>query len=70
MEYTVSYNVGMYYDVTVERPADMSPKEIIESITRDEVASGNLEGGWDEVKEAWRNDTVSLIYDQDGNQVY
>jgi len=60
----------MYYDVYIDRPEGMSPQEIIDSITRSELGSGNLEGGWDEVKEAWRNKTVSLITDDDDNQLY
>ena len=69
-QYTVSYAVTCYNDVTVERPDNMSAEEIIDSITRQEMADGQMTAEWEGCKDAWRTQTVSLIYDQDGNQVY
>ena len=69
-QYTVSYAVTCFNDVIINRPSDMTAQEIIESVTRDEMASGEMTAEWDGCKEAWRQQTVSLIYDEYGNQVY
>jgi hypothetical protein len=70
--FQVSYRVVSYYDIQVERPANITEEELIASITRDEALGGNGEesGGWDGLKEAWRTQDVSLILDEDGDQAF
>ncbi len=68
--FTVSYRVVSYYDIQVERPADITEEDLIASINRDDLSDGEETGGWDGLKEAWRNSDVSLILDEDGEQVF
>ena len=71
MEYTVSYRMESYYDVKVIRPAGLSAQEVIASLTFDDIRDGTPhEFGWDEVKDAWRNEDISLIYDEYGDQIF
>ena len=38
--YRVSYEVTSYYDVYVDRPVDITQEELISSITRHDLSSG------------------------------
>ena len=67
--YQVSFLVHTYHDVYVERPVDITEDELLASISRDDMANGEPSGGWDEVKEAWREKRVSLILDEEGEEV-
>lgn len=60
-EYTVSYIVTSYYTLVVERPDDIDVNDIPASITRDELMGGDESGGWDGLKDAWRNQDISFV---------
>ena len=67
--YNVSYEVTCYFDVYVERPADISKDELLDSITRDEIRGAERSGDGDDVLEAWRSKSVSLILDEEGDAI-
>ena len=67
--YQVSFMVNSYWNVFVDRPADITREELLNSITRDDLTSGDESGGWDGLKEAWRNGDVSLILDEQGEEI-
>ena len=67
--YQVSYEVTSYFDVYVERPADISKDELLESITRNEASTAERSGDGDDVLSAIRSKNVSLILDEEGEEV-
>ena len=67
--YVISYEVTTYYDVPVERPADITEDELLSSITRQELWNAQETGDGDGLKEAVREKRVSLILDEEGEQV-
>ena len=67
--YQVSYFVTSYWNVYVDRPVDITEEELLNSITRDDLSSGEETGGWDGLKLAWRNGDVSLILDDEGEEI-
>ena len=67
--YQVSYFVTSYWLVYVDRPVDITEEELINSITRDDLCSGEETGGWDGLKSAWHNRDVSLILDDEGEEI-
>lgn len=70
-EFRISYSVVSTFDVVVERPADIKVSELISSVTRDEIESGQHLGcEWDAVKDAWLGDEIYLITDSKGEQLY
>jgi hypothetical protein len=62
--FVVSYRIVSTHQVTVTRPADITEDELIESITSDDIANGEPMMGWDDVKEAWSQETIDGIYDE------
>ena len=71
-EFTIQYIFNSYCTVEVERPADISEKELLESVTREDLAAGDSqEGGWDDLKEAWRAAETGKHYIAvDGEEVF
>lgn len=67
--YQVSYEVKSYFDVYVERPADISKDELLNSITRDEARTAERSGDGDDVLSAIRSKSVSLILDDEGEEI-
>ena len=69
--FTVTYRVDVYFTLQVERPSDTKPDDIITSITRDEIvnAEEDCDGLWDGIKEAWRNDEVVRIENEQGDNL-
>ena len=67
--YQISYKVTSYYDVYVTRPIDITRDELLNSITSDERISSERSGDGDDLKEAIRNKTVSLILDEEGEKI-
>ena len=67
--YRVSYEVTSYYDVYVDRPVDITQEELISSITRHDLSSGEEVAHWDGLKDAWRKRNVSLILDEEGDEI-
>ena len=68
--FIVRYLVTTIHSVAVERPADITEEDLRDSITGEEVSEGDCEVGWDDVKEAWRQDNVDAIYDKDYNKAF
>ena len=57
-----------YHAVEVERPENLTESELLSSITRDELMSGEEQNdcGWDSLKSSWRNgDAQVYVYDED-----
>tara|TARA_Y100000766_G_C18663054_1_gene486180 strand:+ start:323 stop:553 length:231 start_codon:yes stop_codon:yes gene_type:complete len=67
--FRVAYSCTFYYDVEVERPADITEEELIESISLEEFRTGE-DSGYNGVKEAWREKSVSLILDENGESAF
>ena len=67
--YQVSYEVTSYFDIYVDRPADISRDELLDSITRNEARSAERSGDGDDVLSAIRSKSVSLILDEEGEEV-
>ena len=68
--FSISYRVVSYHYVQVDRPADITQAELLKSITKDELVSGEEDGGWDGLKDAWRQGDVSYIQDEKGNDAF
>ena len=69
--FTIRYIVTGYYDVEVERPADITKEELLNSVDRDELMSGeeNSDSAWDNLKAAWREGDAD-IYDEDWDLLF
>ena len=67
--YNLSYEVTSYFDIYVERPVDISKDELLNSITRDEIATAERSGDGDDVREAVRSKIISLILDEEGDAI-
>jgi hypothetical protein len=66
----VSYRVVSYFGVYVERDANITQEELIKSITKDELFTGEADGEWDGLKDAWREGDVSYIRNEDGDDAF
>ena len=69
-EFILCYKVPCYTRVTVTRPANITEQELIDSITRDEMADCEEFGSWDDLKEAWRDQSVVEIMDSNYDTVF
>ena len=69
-EFIVSFRVVGVYDVRVTRPADISQEDLLASITHIDMANGESETSWDDVKAAWRNNAVAAIYDAEFEELF
>ena len=67
--FNISYAVTAYFDIYVDRPADISEDDLLNSITRDEARTAERSGDGDDVLEAVRSKSVSLILDEEGEEV-
>ena len=67
--YNLSYEVTCYFDIYVERPVDISKDELLNSITRNEVATAERSGDGDDVRDAVRSKNISLILDEEGDAI-
>ena len=68
--YRIQYPVTIYIEVSVVRPVDISEKDLLESVTRQELANGeDISDAWDGLKDAWREGNVSLILDEEGEDI-
>ena len=67
--YNLSYEVTSYFDIYVERPVDISKDELLNSITRNEVATAERSGDGDDVRDAVRSKNISLILDEEGDAI-
>ena len=68
--FIVRYAVTTINEISVERPVDITEEELRESITKDDLFEGDCEVTWDDVKDAWVNDNVAAIYDEDYNKAF
>ena len=69
-QFTISYYATCYFDVTVERPADISKEELLSSITRDELCTAERTGDGDDLRQAVRKQQVSLILDEEFEEAF
>ena len=68
--YRIEYPVTSYYQVTVERPVDITEEELLASVTRDDLANGeDVSDGWDMLKDAAREGNYSCILDEDFEEI-
>ena len=67
--YNLSYEVTSYFDIYVERPVDISKDELLNSITRNELATAERSGDGDDVRDAVRSKNISLILDEEGDAI-
>jgi hypothetical protein len=67
--YQISYKVTSYYDVYVTRPTDITEDELLNSITFQEGMNDQRSGDGDDLKEAIRDKNVSLILDEEGEEI-
>lgn len=73
---TIEYEVTTSFQLTVERaeiPKDHA--QLLESITRDELAGSSLEPlpiEWGHIKEAWRSATPdnTWVYDENNDPIF
>ena len=66
--FVVRYPVVTYHAVEVTRPSDITEDELLQSITREELVSGEVQDdcAWDTLKMAWRDcDAEVFVYDED-----
>jgi hypothetical protein len=59
--FSIFYRVVSDYIVEVERDANITEDELLKSITKDELLTGEESGGWDGLKHAWREGDTSCI---------
>ena len=73
-EFIIRYETTTYTYVSVERDANITEKELLDSITRTELDAGSYEddGVWDQLKEAWRSAEPGMfsITDDDYNEQF
>ena len=69
--FIVRYPVTTYYAVEVERPEGITEEELLASVTREELTSGEPQEdcAWDTLKEAWR-DCDGEVFTYDGEGLY
>ena len=72
MKLYVNYNVNVTYTVEIERETLPTEEDLIDSITKDELVSGDGELTWDAIKDAWRFSDPSdiIITDDEFNELY
>lgn len=71
-KFIVRYPVTVYQDVEVERPEDITREDLINSITRTELAEGTPQDdcGWDSLKDRWRDGDAEAVYVYDEDDCY
>jgi hypothetical protein len=69
-QFYISYCVVSSFGLYVERDANITKEELLESITRDDLHTGEADGEWDGLKDAWREGCVNCIYDEGGNDAF
>ena len=69
--FRVVYPVVTYWEVEVERDASMTPQELVASVQRDELVSGEAQedGAWDEVKDAWFKQKATAVFNEEGEDI-
>ena len=66
--FVVRYEVTTYHAVEVERPENITEEDLLSSITRDELMSGEVQNdcAWDSLKSSWRDGNAAVyVYDED-----
>ena len=71
-KFIVRYCVTTYQDVEVERPETITQEELLNSITRTELASGSSQDdcAWDSLKDRWRDGDAEAVYVYDEDDCY
>ena len=67
MEIVIQYQVPTTFTVVVERDELPDQRELLQSITRDEISNGDGELTWDDIKYAWREADPEQVYISDTN---
>ena len=69
--FIVRYPVTTYIDVEVTRPSDITEKELLTSIDRNELVNGVEQNdcAWDSLKSSWRDCAPDVILDEDYEEV-
>ena len=73
-EFTIRYELKSYWYVTVDRDPNITEEDLLASIDKDELLSGeeNSDSAWDELKDAWANAGVGELYitNADGDEMF
>lgn len=71
-KFIVRYPVTIYCDVAVERPENITEEELLKSITRNELADGDIQDdcAWDSLKDRWRDQDHEAVYTFDEDDLY
>ena len=67
--FVVAYRMEVYNYVRVVRPVDITRDDLLLSIDKDDIANGECETTWDDVKSAWRNNDISGIYNEEFDEI-
>lgn len=68
--FTICYSIRSTYIVEVERDANITKDELLNSITKDELIDGEGSGDWDALKDAWREGDVNGIFDENSDDAF
>lgn len=67
--FVVAYRMTVYNYVHVERPVNISREDLLLSIDKDDIVNGDCDVSWDDVKDAWRENAVSGIYNKEYDEI-
>ena len=72
MELRINYSIPITFTVVVERDELPDEHELLESITKDELLTGDGELTWDDIKWAWRNADPNdvIVTDKNYDELY
>lgn len=72
MELRINYSIPITFTVVVERDELPDEHELLESITKDELLTGDGELTWDDIKWAWRNADPNdvIVTDKNYEELY
>ena len=66
--FIVRYPVVTYHAVEVERDANITEEELLDSISKSDLMAGEAQDdcAWDSIKSAWREGEADIyVYDED-----
>ena len=66
---TIQFAVTHYYTIVKDVNDGVTKEQIIESVTRDELATAECDGAWSDLKDAWRDDECITIYNEQGDEI-
>ena len=67
--FVVPYRMTVYNNVRVIRPVNITREDLLLSIDKDDIVNGDCEVSWDDVKDAWRDNAVAEIYNEEYDEI-